>query len=285
MQHSNQGNFIFYKDGFREINKGSKLPFDFNNFAHAAYEGIRAYNTHNGPRLFKAKEHLLRLLHTCGVLGIAADIAIPETIDRIYDLLTKNRFRNAYIRVLVAQDASLFISAQEWNYFLSNRPMNLTVSSFQRPNPKSVPSDVKVVGYSIGGTLATKAAKEKGFDEALLLDLNGNLAQSSSANFFLEREGKLYTPPLGHVFPGITRNVVFQIANKLQLQIIEQELQLEDLKLADSAFICGTRTEITGVAKIDDHVFPEHWTNTLGATIQRIFINRVLEQENYEVII
>lgn len=285
MGHSSQSNFMFFNGSFVDTSIATNPFNEYNNLAHAAYEGIRAYNTHNGARLFKPKEHILRLLRSCDVLGIAQQVDVHDLIDKTYELLEKNRLRNAYVRVMITQDSSVIITAHEWNYFLSNNPLRLTVSDYERPNPKSMPIGVKISGYSISSTLASKAAKAKGFDEALLLDMNGYIAQSSTANIFIEKGGKLYTPAIGHIFPGITRSVVFEICKSLKIDVIEKQISLQEVQQADSAFLCGTRTEITGVASIDSFSFPEEWMNTLGSTIQRIFINRVLEQENYEVII
>lgn len=285
MGHSSQTNFMYFNGSFIEPSAATHPFNEFNNLAHAAYEGIRAYNTHNGARLFKSKEHILRLLRSCEALGIAQQVDVYELIDKTYELLQLNRLRNAYVRVMITQNSSVIITAHEWNYFLSNNPLRLTVSEYERPNPKSMPTGVKISGYSISSTLASKAAKTKGFDEALLLDMNGHIAQASTANIFIEKGGKLYTPAAGHIFPGITRSVVFEICESLKIDIVEKEISLQDVQEADSAFLCGTRTEITGVASIDSFTFPEEWMNTLGSTVQRIFINRVLEQENYEVII
>lgn len=285
MNYSNQENYVFLNGNFLAHSPLSN-PFNQHSVSgYAAYEGIRAYNTHNGTRLFKSKDHLTRLQRSCTTLGIDHDFDVYDLIDKAYELLKKNRLRNAYVRVIITNDSSIIITANEWNYFLSNRPLRLNVSEYERPNPKSIPIDAKIAGYSINNTLASKAAKVKGFDEALLLDMNGNVAQAPSANIFFEKESKLYTPSIGHIFPGITRSTVFDICERLNIEVIEKEISLDDVQQADSAFLCGTRTEITGVESIDSLVFPEEWKNTLGATIQRIFINRVLEQENYEVII
>lgn len=285
MEKSNQRNIMYLNGSFTPIPLSSNPINQYSTLGYAAYEGIRAYNTHNGARLFKSKEHFTRLEQSCAVLGIKYDFDVYELIDETYQLLEKNRLRNAYVRITVSNDSSIAITAHEWNYFLANRPLNLGISSHERPNPNSVPVNAKISGNTICNILASKEVKGKGFDEALLLDINGNIAQASTANIFFEKNGKIYTPSLGHVFPGITRAVVFEICERLNLQIIEKKIKPTDISKFDSAFLCGTRTEITGVARIDTYAFSERWENTLGASIQRAFINRVLEQENYEVII
>src|SRR5690606_10493559 len=99
------------------------------------------------------------------------------------------------------------------------------------------------------------------------------------------KDTTLYTPPLGHIFPGITRQAVIELASILHINVVEKQLTLDDVKAADSAFLTGTATGIVGIAAIDDVTFPEAWSDTLGATLQRAYKNLTLEKENYEVII
>ena len=285
MNDFHQDNYLFLNGSFINSSSSINVFNPYINLGYAAFEGIRAYNTHNGTRLFKVKEHFKRLTQTCTALGIAYDFDIFELIDKTYELLEKNRLRNAYVRVFATNGPSLIITATEWNFFLANNPLRLTISEYERPNPKSLPAGVKIASNSMYSTLTATTAKAKGFDDALLLDMNGNIAQSSSANIFIQKGSKVYTPTTEHIFAGITRSIVFEICTSLNVEVIEKEITMEEVRQADSAFLCGTRTEITGVASIDSFIFPEEWKNTIGSTVQRIFINRVLEQENYEVII
>ena len=284
MNNLNQDNYVYLNGSF--VSSSSNNIFNpYINLGYTAYEGIRAYNTHNGTRLFKVKEHFKRFKQTCAELGIVYDFDIFELIDKTYELLEKNRLRNAYLRVFVTHDQSFIITANEWDFFMANNPLRLTVSEFERPNPKSISPGLKIATNAMHSKFTFTKAKSKGFDDALLLDMNGYVAQSSSANIFIQKDSKIYTPSLGHIFAGITRSIVFEICASLNIEVIEKEISLEELQQADSAFLCGTRTEITGVASIDSLIFPTSWENSIGATVQRIFINRVLEQENYEVII
>ena len=113
----------------------------------------------------------------------------------------------------------------------------------------------------------------------------GFVAEASGANIFLEKDGKLYTPSVGNILPGITRATVKELCTVLDIECIEKKLTIEDLKHADSAFLCGTATEIAGIASIDDIVYRPLWRESLGYTIQRAYKNLVLEKVNYEVII
>ena len=264
-------------------------------YGFGVFEGIRAYNTHNGTRIFKAKEHYDRLKRSCELVGIPYGWDNHELINETYRLMELNNFSNAYIRPLVFCDAnmsltqpekaSIMICAWEWDAYLGDRLLRICISSFQRPNPKSVKVEAKVSGHYVNSILATSEAKAKGFDEALLLDMNGFVAEAPGANFFLEKDGVLYTPSIGNILPGITRATVFELCQNLDIPYVESQLKVEDIKAADSAFFCGTAAEIVGIKSIDDTVFPAQWSETLGGTLQRAYKNLVMENENFEIII
>ncbi|WP_257659035.1 branched-chain-amino-acid transaminase [Parapedobacter lycopersici] len=264
-------------------------------YGYAALDGIRAYNTHNGTRLFKAEQHYDRLRRSCELVGISFPWNTSQLVDRTYALLEKNNLRSAYIRPLVvtghnmylmpAEDAHLAISAWEWGPFLGTELIRLTLSPYQRPNPQSLPPAAKIAGQYVASIVATNEASQRGFDEALLLDSEGYVAQASSNNLFIEKDGVLYTPGTGHIFPGITRQTVLEIAAAFGIEVVEKKITPAELREADTAFLTGTATGIAGVASVDDVRYPAEWTDTLSATIQRAYKNLTLEKENYEVII
>jgi len=264
-------------------------------YGYATFEGIRAYNTHNGTRIFKAKSHFDRLQHSCERASIPFTWDKEELIKKTYKLLELNQLKDAYIRPLVFCDAqmslnapstsSIMICAWEWESYFGNKRLNVCISSYQRPNPKSTPIDAKISGHYVNSILATTEAKKKGFDEAVLLDMNEHLAEGPGANIFLEKNGKLYTPSLGHILPGITRATIIQLCKRLDIECIETALTAEDLKQADNAFFCGTAAEIVGIASVDEVKYTAKWADSLGATLQRAYKSTVLEKQNYEVII
>lgn len=264
-------------------------------YGYGVFEGIRAYQTHNGTRVFKAKEHFQRLQRSAELINIPYEFDNDQLIDATYKILELNNLKNAYIRPLVfcspnmsltrPAGVSIMICAWEWEAYLGNKLLRVCISSFQRPNPKSVKVEAKATGHYVNSILATTEAKDRGFDEALLLDMHENVAEAPGANFFLEKDGCLYTPSTGSILPGITRATVFEIGQMLGIPVFEKTLTLKDIEEADSAFFCGTAAEIIGIQSIEDKFFGSDWSETLGATIQLTYKNLVLEKANYEVFI
>lgn len=255
---------------------------------YGAFEGIRAYDTRNGVRIFKAKEHYQRLERSCELIKIPYAWDNEEIITQTYRLLEINDLKNAYIRPLViygAAEVSIMIFAAEWSTYLGEKLIRMCTSDYRRPNRPAIKAGAKVTGYHINSILAAREAQEKGFDEALLLDQNNKIAQAPNANFFLEKNGCLFTPPEDNIMPGITRKTVFELCRMFEIEIYEQHLSIDDIIKADSAFVCGTFAEIIGVGAIDNTVFPMDWSDSLGSTLQRAYKNLVLENENYEIII
>jgi branched-chain amino acid aminotransferase len=261
----------------------------------AAFEGIRAYKTHNATRIFKVREHYERLQRSCELVGIPYKWNNDELIKQTYKLLEINNLKDAYIRPLVYSDpnmtliapeqASIMICAWEWGAYLGNKQLKVGISPFQRPNPKSTFVEAKISGHYVNSILATTEAKKRGFDEALLLDVNENVAEGSGANIFIEKNGKLFTPALGNILAGITRATVIELCRVLDIEITEKTISVAELKNADSAFFCGTAAEVIGIHTIDETVYRQRWTDSIGYTIQRAYKNLVLEKVNYEVII
>jgi len=264
-------------------------------YGFGAFEGIRAYNTMNGVKIFKAYEHYERLRKSCALVGIPFDYETEELIQYTYQLLGKNDLGDAYIRPLVycapdmhlqaPTEVFLMICAWESSRFNSSKQLKLGVSSYQRPNPDSVKIEAKVTGYYVNSILATSEARVRGFDDALMLDMNGFVAEAPCANFFMEKNGALYTPEKGHILPGITRQTVMNICRELDIPVHEKKITLEDLESAEGAFICGTAAEITGIESIDAKKFTKPWYDSLGATVQEAYKCQVLEKSFSYVII
>jgi len=296
MRHFDKNTWIYLDGRFVKADTaGTDLFSQSVHYGYSAIEGIRAYNTHNGTRLFRAEQHYDRLRLSCEAVGIDFRWETDVLVDKTYELLERNNLRSAYIRPLVttgrnmyltpASDANIIITAWEWGPFLGADLIRTGLSPYRRPSPQSVPMSAKVSGQYVTSILATTEATKRGFDEAILLDHDGYVAQASSNNLFIEKDTTLYTPAPGHIFPGITRQAVIELAGIFNIDVVEKQLTPDELKAADSAFLTGTATGIVGIAEVDEVTFPDAWSDTLGATIQRAYKNLTLEKENYEVII
>ena len=271
---------VLYLDG--KFVKASESTTDLYgqtlHYGYGAFEGIRSYETEHGTKVFKAEEHYERLKKSCELVKIPFDYKVQELVEATYELLEKNNLKNAYIRPLVycapnmsltkPTSVSLMIAVWDWGAYLGEKLLRLTVSSYCRPHPKSIHIEAKICGHYVNSILATTEAKEKGFDEALLLDSDGFLAEGPGANLFFEKDGKLFTPQLGNILPGITRSTVLELADELDLEVEQGKFTKEDLFQADSAFYCGTAAEVVGIQSVDDYTFPKNWNDTLGKKLQ-----------------
>jgi branched-chain amino acid aminotransferase len=133
----------------------------------------------------------------------------------------------------------------------------------------------KACGHYVNSILASQEAKRNGYDEALMTDSDGYAAEAPGANLFYEKDGKLFTPELGNILPGITRATVLEICEAMGINVITKRISLEELKQADTAFFCGTAAEIVGIKSIDDTIFPAAWDSTLSKRIQHAYKDMV----------
>lgn len=249
-------------------------------YGYAAFEGIRAYNTPAGTRIFKAKEHYERMHYSCQVVGLPLAYSVEELTDFTYQLLEKNNLTDAYIRPLVfagepnmgikcPDTSNVFISAWEWGKYLGDQCLRLMVSPYQRPNPKAVPIEAKISGHYPNSIIASSDAKRKGYDEALLLDMNGFVAEGPGSNFFFEKAGELYTAPAGSILKGITRNTIIELAQEAGIKVHEDFFTPQELAEAEGAFLTGTAAEVVGVSSIDSHVFQKPFAESIGAMLAK----------------
>lgn len=259
-------------------------------YGYAVFEGIRSYNTRNGAKIFKAKEHYDRLQFSANAVNIPYHYNTEDLIEISYEVLKRNNFSDAYIRPLVTcppnmkftkpANTQLLIAAWEWDTFLGDDLLRLHTSTYRRITPASFRVEAKVSGHYVNSILASQEAKELGYDEALLLDIEGFVAEGPGANIFAEKDGVLYTPRLGSILPGITRATVIELCNELGIDVVEKQLRPEELKAADSAFMCGTAAEIIGIESLDEVSFNKPWSESLGAVLQKAYKNLVLEKEH-----
>lgn len=281
---------ILYING--EYVKASEAKMDFYSqslhYGYSVFEGIRSYKTTDDEtKIFKAVEHYERLQHSAQAMNMPYHWTVEELIDATYEVLQRNNLQNAYIRPLVYAPANMsfvkneksfiVIEAWEMGLFLGENLLRVMTSSFQRPNPKGFHITAKAGGHYVNSILASQEAKAQGFDEALLTDMNGFVAEGPGANMFYEKDGKLFTPALGNILPGITRATVFEICEEAGIEVAEKQITPEELKNADAAFFCGTAAEIVGWKSLDNTHFPKPWNETVSRKVQSAYKEKVTE--------
>jgi branched-chain amino acid aminotransferase len=206
-------------------------------------------------------------------------------IQATYEVLEANGFQDAYIRPIVFAPANMSFNLNETSYlaietwemqpFLGDKLLRVMRSGFQRPNPKGFRIHAKAGGHYVNSILASQEAKAAGYDEALLEDMNGFIAEGPGANVFFEKDGRLFTPAGGNILEGITRATVLEICAEKGIPVEVKPCSYEELKQADAAFFCGTAAEVIGWSSIDQYVFPKPWNETLSSMIQQAYKKRV----------
>jgi branched-chain amino acid aminotransferase len=260
-------------------------------YGYSVFEGIRSYRTASGKtKIFKAEEHFDRLRRSAEALNMPYRYTTPELIIATYDVLDRNNLQDAYIRPVVYGPANMsfnpntesFTVIETWEMapFLGEKLLKVMTSSFQRPNPKGFKIEAKAAGHYVNSIMASHEAKGRGFDEALLTDMNGFIAEGPGANMFFEKDGKLYTPATGNILPGITRATVLEICAELDIPVEQGQYTVSDLKQADAAFFCGTAAEVIGWQSIDDYIFPTPWKVTQSKKVQQAYKDKVIEKQH-----
>lgn len=248
-------------------------------YGMGVFEGIRAYNVNGKSRIFRGEDHYRRLSYSARSIGIPFDVRPEELIQVTYELLERNGLIEAYVRPLVysspmmslsfPEEAGISICVWPWKKLLGDKLINVCFSPISRPHPKSCRIESKASGHYINSILAATEARAAGYDDALQLDVEGNVAECSGANFFIEKDGVLITPPTGHILPGITRDTILQMSRQTGIQVNTRKIKPEEVFEADSAFCVGTAAEVCGIGSVDGKVFSKPWKETLGFQLQQ----------------
>ncbi len=277
-------NTIIYYNG--EFVKAAEAKTDLYSqslhYGYSVFEGIRSYRTADGEtKIFKAFEHFERLQHSAHSVNMPYNWDREELIAATYEILEKNNLQDAYIRPLVFAPANMsfvqnkesFIAIEAWEMkpFLGEQLLKVMSSSFQRPNPKGFKITAKVSGHYVNSILASQEAKAKGFDEALLSDMDDFIAEAPGANIFYEKDGKLFTPSVGNILPGITRATVLEICHQFEVPVEEKQITTKELLQADAVFFCGTAAEVIGLESLDGLKFKKGWNDSISKQIQEAY--------------
>ena len=228
------------------------------------FEGIRFYDTAKGPAIFRLRDHVERLFNGSICSGIKIPFSIEDIEKAIIETVKINNIKSGYIRPIVfygygkmglnptGAKVNIAIACWPWEKYLSESPIKVKTSSFIRIHPKSTKSECKITGHYVNSIFASLEIHEKGYDEALLLDCQGNISEGPGENIFIIKDNILYTPKLGNILKGITRDSIIKIAKDNKFKVKEKKLKLKDIYSANEAFFTGTAAEITSIGSIDD---------------------------------
>lgn len=227
------------------------------------FEGIRAYSTEKGPAVFRLKDHLKRFFYSASQIEMKIPFSKEEIEKAILNLIKINKVKECYIRPIAffgygkmglnpqGSPVNVAIALWPWGSYLGEEPVKVKISKFIRFHPKSVISEAKICGYYINSIFASLEAKRAGFDEALLLDYQGFVAEGPGANIFIVKNKKLFTPKKGSILTGITRDCIIKIAKDFGIEVKEKRIRVSELKSANEAFFVGTGVEICPIGQID----------------------------------
>ena len=255
------------------------------------FEGIRCYETKGGTAIFRLKEHVQRLFKSAHIFLLAIPYSEKEIEDAIIKTVKINKVKECYIRPIVYigygamglypkdNPVRVAISVWPWGAYLGDDGLKngtrVKVSSFIRNHVNSQMSRAKACGYYINSQLAKKEAISLGYDEALLLDTDGYVAEGSGENIFIVRNGRLKTTPLTSVLEGITRESIMKIARDEKIEVIEERFTRDELYIADEAFFTGTAAEVTPIREVDGRVIGEGRAGRITKKLQSIFFDSV----------
>ena len=238
-------------------------------YASCVFEGERIYN----GSIFKLREHTERLIHSADRMGFKIPYSADEIDSACNEIIKIQKIENGYVRPIAWRGSEMMaISAQknkihfavaawEWgSYFdpkIREKGISLDISKWRRPDPKTIPWDTKASGLYMICTLSKHEAEKKGFNDSLMLDYKGDIAEATGANiFFVDKsESELHTPVPDNFLDGITRRTIIDLAKELNIKVIERKIKLEELKNFSGCFLTGTAAEVTPVSKINDYNF------------------------------
>ena len=233
------------------------------------FEGVRAYATDQGPAIFRLERHTERLLQSAHIMGMKIPFTAEQINQAQIEIIKKNNLKSAYLRPMAYYGSQamglhakglqvhLMIAAWEWGAYLGDEALQngirVKTSSYSRHHVNSTMAKAKTNGNYTNSILALQEAENAGYDEALMLDTTGYVAEGSGENIFIVRRGKVYTPSLTSALEGITRDSVVELMQQdMGLEVIEKQITRDEIYTADEAFFTGTAAEVTPIRELDD---------------------------------
>ena len=256
-----------------------------------AFEGIRAYKTPQGTALFRLDDHIQRLYNTAHILEMDIPYEFAVIRQACIDAIRENGLETGYVRPLVyygsegmglhADNLSVHVSiaAWVWGAYLGaealERGIRIKTSSYTRHLVNSIMCRAKACGNYINSIMALQEAARDGYDEALLLDNEGMVAEGSGENIFIVRKGIIYTPDITSALEGITRDTVMSLAAEEGFQVIEKRITRDDVYIANEAFFTGTAAEVTPIRELDNRRIGQGSIGPVTRQLQQAYLDLV----------
>lgn len=257
-------------------------------YGSSVFEGIRCYETTQGPAIFRLREHVRRLIDSAKIYRMELAFSHEQLCEAMIDLVGVNELKSCYLRPIVlrgygelgvhggANPNEIFIACWSWGKYLGEEALatgvDVCVSSWNRIAPNTLPALSKAGANYMNSQLIRMEAMANGYKEGIALDHNGSISEGSGENVFVVRDGKIYTPSIGaSVLPGITRDTVLTLAQSLGIPIVETVIPRELLYVADEVFFTGTAAEITPIRSVDKITVGEGRRGPITEKLQKEF--------------
>ena len=260
-------------------------------YGTGVFEGVRAYETSDGPAIFRLEDHTNRLFESAKLIGMKIPYDKKELNDAQSKVVKINNLKNAYIRPMCFYGSEgmglradnlkvhAIIAAWDWGSYLGDdkilNGIKVKVTDFPKRCEKSMLHKAKASGNYLYSMLALKDALNSGFDEALILDVDDNVNEGSGENFFMIANNTIHTPKDATVLNGITRQTVMKIARDLNYNVEETNISVDDVKSSDEAFFTGTAAEVTPIIQVDNVKINDGKPGEITKKIQKIYFDTI----------
>ncbi len=262
------------------------------------FEGVRAYKTDQGPAIFRLQEHTDRLFRSAKIMGMSMPFDKEVVNEAQKAAIRENNLSSAYIRPMCFYGSEgmgiradnlrthVMVAAWEWGAYLGadnmEKGIRIKTSSFTRHHVNITMCKAKANGNYMNSIMALQEAVNDGYDEALLLDSEGFVAEGSGENFFMIRDGVLYTPELTSALEGITRATVMTLAEDIGLKVVEKRITRDEVYVADEAFFTGTAAEVTPIRELDNREIGNGSRGPITEQLQTMYFDQVYgRSDNY----
>jgi len=260
-------------------------------YGMGVFEGIRAYKTEQGTAIFRLQAHVDRLFRSAHILGMSIPFEKQDLFEACRSAVRENKLETAYIRPMCFYGSEgmglradnlkvhAIVAAWSWGSYLGaegiEKGIRVKTSSFTRHHVNITMCKAKANGNYMNSMMALREALSCGFDEALLLDVDGYVAEGSGENIFIVRDGVLYTPELTSALDGITRDTIFQFAAEINLPVREKRITRDEVYIADEAFFTGTAAEVTPIRELDGRKIGNGGRGPITERLQSTFFDQV----------